>query len=193
MTSPASPLTAGDDQKEIAATMTVDTLAREALPTDSDTPDVSVESVSPESTPVPTRPPIPLLPTRSRRRLRPRRRRQEDQDPRAAPSPSPVPPTANGAPNSSRAPPIWRVTSPSRPPPSPARPRNCTRTSPPRSTRSSKRLAPSRPPRSPPSRPNSKPPARPSPTWTEMRRVPAVSAAAGKALHLCPRSKRQRG
>jgi Family of unknown function (DUF6319) len=45
----ASPLTAGDVQKEIAATMTVDTLAREAPSTDSDTPDVlvPVESTSP--------------------------------------------------------------------------------------------------------------------------------------------------
>jgi hypothetical protein len=52
----ASPLTAGDVQKEIAATMTVDTLAAEAPSTDSDTPDVlvpSVESTSPGSTPAP--------------------------------------------------------------------------------------------------------------------------------------------
>jgi hypothetical protein len=52
----ASPLTAGDAQKEIATTMTVDTLAAEAPSTDSDTPDVlvpSVESTSPGSTPAP--------------------------------------------------------------------------------------------------------------------------------------------
>jgi len=56
MESQASPLTAGDIQKEIAAPMTVDTLAREAPSTDSDTPDVvvpSIESTSPESAPAP--------------------------------------------------------------------------------------------------------------------------------------------
>lgn len=52
----ASPLTAGDVQKEIAATMTVETLPKEAPSTDSDTPDVvtsSAEGTSPESKPAP--------------------------------------------------------------------------------------------------------------------------------------------
>jgi hypothetical protein len=45
MDSQASPLAAGDVQKEIAAPMTVDTLAREAPSTDSDTPVVMAPSV----------------------------------------------------------------------------------------------------------------------------------------------------
>jgi hypothetical protein len=52
----ARPLNAGDVQEEITATMTVDTLAPAAPPTDSDTPDVlvpAVESTSPGSAPAP--------------------------------------------------------------------------------------------------------------------------------------------
>jgi hypothetical protein len=59
MKTQASPLTAGDVQKEIAATMTVDTLAGEAPSTNSDIRDVlvpSVETTSPESTPAPDAP-----------------------------------------------------------------------------------------------------------------------------------------
>jgi hypothetical protein len=59
MDSQRSPRTAGDVQKEFAATMTVDTLPTEAPPTDFDTPDVavpSVESTTPESTPAPDAP-----------------------------------------------------------------------------------------------------------------------------------------
>jgi hypothetical protein len=55
----ARPLNAGDFHEEIAATMTVDTLAAEAPPTDSDTPDVlvpSVESTSLGSVPAPDAP-----------------------------------------------------------------------------------------------------------------------------------------
>jgi hypothetical protein len=54
-----SPLTAGDIQKEFAVTMTVDTEVAEALPTDSNAPDVlvtSVERTSPGSTPAPDAP-----------------------------------------------------------------------------------------------------------------------------------------
>lgn len=53
----ANPLTAGDVQKEFAATMTVDTLSPETLPTDFDTPDFStpsVESTAPASAPAET-------------------------------------------------------------------------------------------------------------------------------------------
>jgi Family of unknown function (DUF6319) len=55
----ASPPIAGDVQKEFAVTMTVDTQAAEALPTDSETPDVvdaAVENSAPESTPAPDAP-----------------------------------------------------------------------------------------------------------------------------------------
>jgi hypothetical protein len=51
--------------------------------------------------------------------------------------------------------------------------RDCTKTSPPRSTRSSKKRAPSRPPKSPPLKPNWKPPARLSPIST---RIPEATA-----------------
>jgi hypothetical protein len=44
MASTDSPLTAGDTQKEFGVTITVDTQAAEALPTHSDTPDVSVSA-----------------------------------------------------------------------------------------------------------------------------------------------------
>jgi hypothetical protein len=55
----ASPRTAGDVQKEFAATMTVDTLAPETLPTDFGTPGVLVspaEGTAPTSTPAPDAP-----------------------------------------------------------------------------------------------------------------------------------------
>jgi hypothetical protein len=47
----ASLRTAGDDQKEFAVTLTVDTLAGDALPTASDTPKVLVAAESPAGKP----------------------------------------------------------------------------------------------------------------------------------------------
>jgi hypothetical protein len=57
-----NPATAGDVQKEIAATMTVDTLPAEAQSTDVNTPDVLVSSAA-RTSPPPTAPDAPAPPT----------------------------------------------------------------------------------------------------------------------------------